>query len=595
MARIKNKVDAVVIGFGWAGAIMAKELTEAGLRVVALERGPLRDTYPDGSYPQTIDELTYNSRKKLFMDISRETVTVRHGPDDVAMPYRQFGAFLPGTGVGGAGLHWSGVHFRVDPAELRLRSHYLERYGKSFIPDDMTIQDFGISYEELEPYFDFAEQVFGTSGSAWSVRGEVVGRGQGGNPFSADRSNPFPLPAQKNTVSAQLFQHAAEAVGYHPYNLPSANTSGPYTNPYGCQMGPCNFCGFCSGYACYMYSKASPNLNIWPALRQEPRFELRANSHALRINLDSERKRATGVTYLDTAGQEVEQPADLVIVSMFQFNNVRMLLLSGIGQPYDPKTGEGVVGRNFAYQNLATIKVFFDRDAHHTNPFIGAGGNGVAVDDFNADNFDHGPEGFVGGSPFWVNQAGTKPIAAAAVPDGTPRWGSQWKAATADYYNHHVSMDAHGAHLSYRGNHLDLDPAYTDAYGQPLLRMTLDWKENDTRMIRFMLDKMQAIARAMNPKAISVQKREFGEHFDFTRYQTTHLNGGAIMGDNPRTSAINCYLQSWDVHNVFVPGASAFPQGLGYNPTGLVAALTYWSARAIREQYLRNPGPLVQA
>ncbi|MHA5864330.1 GMC family oxidoreductase, partial [Pseudomonas aeruginosa] len=67
---------------------------------------------------------------------------------------------------GGAGLHWSGVHFRIMPEELRLRSHYEERYGKKFIPEGMTIQDYGVSYEELEPHFDFAEKVFGTSGTA---------------------------------------------------------------------------------------------------------------------------------------------------------------------------------------------------------------------------------------------------------------------------------------------------------------------------------------------------------------------------------------------------------------------------------------------
>jgi gluconate 2-dehydrogenase alpha chain len=67
------------------------------------------------------------------------------------------------------------------------------------------------------------------------------------------------------------------------------------------------------------------------------------------------------------------------------------------------------------------------------------------------------------------------------------------------------------------------------------------------------------------------------------------------MGTDPKTSALNRYLQSWDVHNVFVDRRVGLPSGLGYNPTGLVAALTYWSARAIREQYLKNPGPLVQA
>ena len=156
MATVMKKVDAVIVGFGWVGAIMAKELTEAGLNVVALERGPMRDTYPDGSYPQVIDELTYNIRRKLFQDLSKSTVTIRHNTSQTAVPYRQLAAFLPGTGVGGAGLHWSGVHFRVDPIELRMRGHYEERYGKSFIPKDMTIQDFGVSYAELEPFFDKA-------------------------------------------------------------------------------------------------------------------------------------------------------------------------------------------------------------------------------------------------------------------------------------------------------------------------------------------------------------------------------------------------------------------------------------------------------
>ena len=73
-------------------------------------------------------------------------------------------------------------------------------------------------------------------------------------------------------------------------------------------------------------------------------------------------------------------------------------------------------------------------------------------------------------------------------------------------------------------------------------------------------------------------------------YQSTHNTGGAIMGTDPTKSALNKYLQSWDVANVFVIGASAFPQNAGKNPTGTVGALAYWAADAIRNQYLRNPG-----
>ncbi|STW69179.1 gluconate 2-dehydrogenase, flavoprotein subunit [Klebsiella pneumoniae] len=201
MATVLKKTDVAIVGFGWVGAIMAKELTEAGLNVVALERGPMRDTWPDGAYPQVIDELTYNIRRKLFQDLSKSTVTIRHNTSQQAVPYRQLAAFLPGTGVGGAGLHWSGVHFRVDPIELRMRSHYEERYGKNFIPQDMIIQDFGVTYDELEPFFDKAEKVFGTSGTAWSIKGKVVGKGRAATPSPRTARTTSRCRRRKNTWS----------------------------------------------------------------------------------------------------------------------------------------------------------------------------------------------------------------------------------------------------------------------------------------------------------------------------------------------------------------------------------------------------------
>ncbi|MFM0515761.1 GMC family oxidoreductase N-terminal domain-containing protein, partial [Paraburkholderia sp. RL17-373-BIF-A] len=75
------------------------------------------------------------------------------------------------------------------------------------------------------------------------------------------------------------------------------------------------------------------------ALKQSPDFELRSRCHVLRVELDDTKKRARGVTYVDPAGNEVFQPADLVIVAAFQYHNVHLLLLSGIGKPYDPVSG----------------------------------------------------------------------------------------------------------------------------------------------------------------------------------------------------------------------------------------------------------------
>ncbi|GBR50853.1 gluconate 2-dehydrogenase [Neokomagataea thailandica NBRC 106555] len=585
--------DAIIVGAGWAGSIMAKELTEAGLSVIILERGKEHTTAVEGAYPESIDELRGAVRKRLFQNLAKTTVTIRNTIDQTALPYRQLAAFLPGEGVGGAGLHWSGVHFRADPNDLRLRSAVEERYGKNFIPKDMNLQDYGVTYAELEPFFDKAEKVFGTSGTAYTVNGKVVGNG---NIFAPDRSSDFPLPAMKDTFTAATFRQAAQDAGYHPYSLPAANASKPYTNPYGCQMGPCNFCGYCSGYDCYLYSKASPNVNILPALRQDPRFKLITNAHVLRVDLDNTKTKATGVTYLETTTEkEVSLKADLVILSAFQFHNVHLMLLSGIGKPYDPVKNTGTIGRNFVYQTITTSRVWLPENTH-TNQFIGAGGVGVAIDDFNSLNFDHGPLGFVGGSPVWVNQAGTKPITSAVGTGGhgTPRWGSGYKDALIDTYKHSIAIDAHGSNMAYRDIFLDLDPTWKDAYGQPLLRMTFTWKDNDVRMNQYVVSKIAPIARAMGATRSSLTHLEFGQPFDTRHYQTTHLGGGAIMGENPQTSALNRYLQSWDVSNVFVIGSNAFPQGMGYNPTGTVAALAYWSAHHIRTLYLKSPGPMVQ-
>jgi gluconate 2-dehydrogenase alpha chain len=112
-------------------------------------------------------------------------------------------------------------------------------------------------------------------------------------------------------------------------------------------------------------------------------------------------------------------------------------------------------------------------------------------------------------------------------------------------------------------------------------------------MSDFLTEKAAAIGRAMGGREVKSNKRS--GHYDISPYQTTHTTGGAIMGANPKTSAVNRFLQSWDVPNVFVAGASAFPQNAGYNPMGTVAALTYHCADAIVSDYVKSPGPLVPA
>lgn len=591
MAIVKEKVDAVIVGMGWTGAIMAKQLTDAGLHVVALERGPDRDTQPDFAYPRVVDELEGSVHRRFLQSFGQETFTIRHGVKDTAVPFRQMGSFKPGTGVGGAGSHWSGCHFRPLPEDMNLYSNVVERYGKKIIPEDMSIQDFPVSYAELEPHLDHYEYVCGTSGKAGVINGVVQ---KGGNPFEGSRSREYPLGPNPDYLGAEMFHKAAREMGYHSYPIPASNASAPYVNPYGCQLGPCNFCGFCSDYGCLNYSKASPNACILPVLRPRKNFELRTNAQVLKVNLDKDGKRATGVTYLDANGSEVEQPAGLVLLCAFSLFNVHLMLLSGIGKPYNPLTGEGTVGKNYSYQNLNRVVLFFNKDVQ-ANAFMGIGGGGATFDDLNGKQLDNAAAGFVGGGIIWARQPGAGPVRGIPLPPGTPAWGSQWKQAVSDNFRHTFYFEVQGACMSYKQHYLDLDPIYRDAFGRPLLRMTFDWHNNEIKASQFLVNKALEMSRVLNPKAMSGDAKKDGTHYNSTQYQSTHTCGGAIMGDSPENSALNRYLQSWDVPNVFAIGANAFPQNNGYNPTGLVGGLAYWAADAICNQYLKNPGPLVQA
>jgi len=191
-------------------------------------------------------------------------------------------------------------------------------------------------------------------------------------------------------------------------------------------------------------------------------------------------------------------------------------------------------------------------------------------------------------------QTGGRPIEMIYTPPNTPKWGLQWKQAAAKYYLRSVNLSCHGSVMAHRGNYLDLDPTYRDALGRPMLRMTFDFTDNERKMSRYLVDKAAEVALAM--EGVSNIKKNYREgSWSVVPYQTTHNTGGTITGDNPANSVVNKYMQSWDVPNLFVLGSGAFPQNAGYNPTGTVAALTYLSADAIKNQYLKAPGPLVQA
>jgi len=164
------------------------------------------------------------------------------------------------------------------------------------------------------------------------------------------------------------------------------------------------------------------------------------------------------------------------------------------------------------------------------------------------------------------------------VGDG-PRWGREWKEELRRNWDAVVTIDVQGESLPYVDQFMDLDPVYNDVHGRPLLRLTFDFHRNDYLMYRWVAERAIEIAQAMNPSRTALTRGL--TPFNLAPYQSTHITGGAIMGSSPDDSVVDRYGRVWDTPNVFVTGATVYPQNPGMNPTGTLCALAYYTAHGI--------------
>src|ERR1700692_599586 len=212
-----EKTDVVIVGMGAVGGVMAAELGKAGLKVIGLERGPRLKTADF-----TLDELRYFQRKDLRPSPKNQPVTWRPNPGATAtrLPQMDYG-----FQAGGGTVHYGAVSWRLHEDDFKARTHTIERYGLSAIPQDSTLADWPLNYAELEPYYDQAEYELGVSGQAGNLAGKKI---EGGNPFEAPRVRDYPLPPLKMDQSGILFEAASKKLGFHPFSTPRAILSQPY-------------------------------------------------------------------------------------------------------------------------------------------------------------------------------------------------------------------------------------------------------------------------------------------------------------------------------------------------------------------------------
>lgn len=254
-----------------------------------------------------------------------------------------------------------------------------ERYGAEKIKPEIPLQDWGITYDELEPYYDTFEKMAGISGETVDLYGP--------------RSNPYPTGPMLKTAVLEEFEKATKDLGYSPYMIPSANLSENYENPDGISRAACQYCAYCENFGCEYGAKADPIVTTIPVAQNTGNLDLRTHSNVIEILNDGEK--ASGVIYVNTlTGEEYEQPAEVVVVTSYVFNNVRLLLNSNLGTPYDPDTGRGVIGKNYCYQVSSGYSTLFYEDKEW-NLYAGAGALGIEIPEFTGDNFDHSDLNFL--------------------------------------------------------------------------------------------------------------------------------------------------------------------------------------------------------
>jgi gluconate 2-dehydrogenase alpha chain len=555
-APVEN-ADVVIVGVGGVGGFIAPVLAGAGLRVVGLEAGPwwrLDEFLPD--------ELgaAYYCRAEMGPKFKQETPRWRRNENE---PTREL-TFSLGrmmNGVGGSVIHYGAWLRRFPAHNLRLRSHALECWGSSAIPEGSTVADWPITYDDLRPYFTEVEQIVGISGDA-------------NDPFRPD-DTPYPLPPTRPFRMGELFIEATRGMGLHAHASPIGMTTAAYNG-----FPEMTYTAWNNGFGSWTGDKWHPGLTSVREALATGNFDLRTGCRVTRVITDRD-GRARGVEYVDAIGQPRTQIAETVILAAYTFENVRLLFLSGDERhPDGLGNGTGQLGKHFMSKMFAHVDGYFPDVVfnRHTGPAAQA----VVLDDYLDASFDCGAHGFLGGSTLGAeNQFLPIQISRESLPPGVPRWGQGYKDHLREWQHWGVVRMQPEA-LSYHANFLDIDPVHRDrsGLGLPLLRVTYDLQPNERRLIAFMQEKSEEILQAMGASTT-------WRGPEFTGAGSSHDLGGCRMGDDPSQSVVDRELQVHDTPGLYVFSGAVFPTCAGVNPT-----LTLWAValRAARRLACRLGG-----
>ena len=567
MPRELPKTDVVIIGMGAAGGVAALPLTSAGLKVIGLEAGGWlspRDFAPDElrnaarNWPQTVQKTV------------TEAPTVRATPDDEAIQ----GGHPMMNAVGGTSMHYWAQSWRLNPWDFEVVSATQSRYGNNRIPLDSTVEDWPFGYAELEPYYEKVENAIGISGQAGNVNGVI---NPAGNIFEGPRNQEYPMQPLRSSPFTDLMTDSAKNLNWDPFQGPAAITTEVYEG-----RPPCQYHGFCNKGGCHVQAKSSTAVSTIPKAMETGNLEIVTFARATSIKTNGS-GRVTGVEYVK--GNEVLfQPADVVLLGSYAYENVRLLLLSQSDEfPNGLANNSAQVGQHYmSHHQGSNVTALFPQDLHN---WYGLPAQGVAIDNWADDNFDHSDLDFIGGANLWVH-TDRKPISAAKMSTfgEAQNWGSDWKAFVMQNADRTNTSYMQKTTLPYVDNYLDLDPNVKDGMGLHVVRITGRYRENERRIAALAQEKMEQWYLAAG--ATEVIKASI----NYDMGASTHAYGGTRMGNNPDTNVVDQWGFCHEVPNLGILGASVMGTSGAHNPTLTVQALAWrtaeylsfnWSSRIV--------------
>jgi len=558
MAVELKPVDVVVVGLGAAGGIAVLPLARAGLKVVGLEAGGWMQASQFRA-----DEVHNNVRRLVTTGtkVMDEIPTFRTSPSERALRATSGKTMM--NAVGGTSIHYYAHSWRFAPWDFQTRSAISQRYGPSSLPKGTTLEDWPLTYDDLEPYYDTIEYNIGISGAAGNIQGQVDPRG---NKFEGPRRREYPMPPLRDTGFTDLMQSAARKLGWNPHRSPAAINSQPHGG-----RPACMYHGYCDTGGCHVSAKNPTAVTTIPAALKTKKLSIIERAQVTRILTDNHGK-ISGVQYIKD-GQQRFQPAKVVLLASYTYENVRLLLLSkSKAFPTGLSNNHGQVGKHYIghWDGRECFALFpFD-----LNIWYGLPAQAVVVNDWADDNFDHTGLGFIGGASLTVSHE-VHPIAAASMPTfgRAPSWGSKWKAFVHENAGRWTAAYAQCNSFPYENTYLDLDPEVKDPLGDPVCRITSGPKENEPRASAFAAAKAEEWFRAAGAVEVTkVPGPAAGPNLSW------HAVGGTRMGDTPETSVVDKWGFSHEIPNLGILGGSVMGTHGARNPTETIQALSWRTA-----------------